>query len=87
MLDGCLTTELKDKVSQSALKYFYDIKENAMTIWIQFLLEMKVGSIISLLKRCGASVNGVILALHLLEVQQVPPAGKFMLTLYLATKV
>lgn len=87
MLDGCLTTELKDKRSQSALKDFYDIKGDAMTIWIQLLLEMKVGFIISLLKRCGASVNGVMLALHLLEVQQVPSAGQFMLTLFLATKV
>lgn len=43
---------------------------------------MKVGSIISLLKRCGASVNGVMLALYLLEVQQVPSVGKCMLTLF-----
>lgn len=89
MLDGCLTTKLNDKRSQSGLKFVYDIKGNAMTIWIKLLLEMKVVSIISLLKRCGASVNGVMLALHLLKVQQVPSAEKLMLKMlvYLATKV
>lgn len=67
VLNGChgfsLLNTKKSAISQ--LCKIYSVRRGkAMTFWIELLLEMKVGYIISLLKRSVAPVNGGMLALH-----------------------